>query len=159
MTVWWDVIKLKQHPVAYTTTPRNKPNRNAHTCPTKDMYENVHRSTIYSYPSEDGMLAPIRYGGGGLVTQSCPTLVTPWTVAHQVPLSMGFPQQNTGMGCLSLHQGIFLSQGSNPHLLNCRWVLYCWTTREAPSIRYIHLLIPRTCEHDLIWEESLCRCN
>ena len=29
-------------------------------------------------------------GGGGLVTKSCPTLVTPWTVACQAPLSMGF---------------------------------------------------------------------
>ena len=27
------------------------------------------------------------------VTQSCPTLVTPWTVAGQVPLSMGFSRQ------------------------------------------------------------------
>ena len=31
-------------------------------------------------------------GGGDLVTQSCPTLVTPWTVALQAPLSMGFPR-------------------------------------------------------------------
>ena len=31
--------------------------------------------------------------GGGLVAQSCPALVTPWTVALQVPLSMGFPRQ------------------------------------------------------------------
>ena len=30
--------------------------------------------------------------GGGLVTKSCPTLVTPWIVACQAPLSMGFPQ-------------------------------------------------------------------
>ena len=30
-------------------------------------------------------------GGGGLVTKSCLTLATPWTVAYQVPLSMGFP--------------------------------------------------------------------
>ena len=30
--------------------------------------------------------------GGGLVTKSCLTLVTPWTVAHQAPLSMGFFQ-------------------------------------------------------------------
>ena len=30
--------------------------------------------------------------GGGLVTQLCSTLVTPRTVACQVPLSMGFPQ-------------------------------------------------------------------
>ena len=28
--------------------------------------------------------------GGGLVPKLCPTLVTPWTVACQVPLSMGF---------------------------------------------------------------------
>ena len=30
--------------------------------------------------------------GGGSVARLCPTLVTPWTVAHQVPLSMGFFQ-------------------------------------------------------------------
>ena len=29
---------------------------------------------------------------GGLVTESCPTLATPWTVALQAPLSMGFPR-------------------------------------------------------------------
>ena len=29
-------------------------------------------------------------GGGGLVTKSCPTLVTPWAVASQAPLSMRF---------------------------------------------------------------------
>ena len=27
------------------------------------------------------------------VTQSCPTLVTPWTVAYQAPQSMGFSRQ------------------------------------------------------------------
>ena len=32
-------------------------------------------------------------GGGGLVAKSCPTLATPWTVAHQAPLSMGFSRQ------------------------------------------------------------------
>ena len=31
--------------------------------------------------------------GGDLVTKSCPTLVTPCTVAHQAPLFMGFPRQ------------------------------------------------------------------
>ena len=30
---------------------------------------------------------------GGLVIKLCPTLATPWTVAHQDPLSMGFPRQ------------------------------------------------------------------
>ena len=31
--------------------------------------------------------------GGGLVTKSCPTITTPWTVAHQAPLSIGFSRQ------------------------------------------------------------------
>ena len=32
-------------------------------------------------------------GGGGLVDESCPTLATPWTVACQAPLSVGFSRQ------------------------------------------------------------------
>ena len=32
------------------------------------------------------------------VTQSCPTLLTPWTVAYQPPLSLGFPRQKYWSG-------------------------------------------------------------
>ena len=32
-------------------------------------------------------------GGGCLVAKLCPTLVTPWTVARQAPLSMEFSRQ------------------------------------------------------------------
>ena len=32
------------------------------------------------------------------VTKSCLTLVTPWTAAHQAPLSMGFPKHEYGSG-------------------------------------------------------------
>ena len=35
------------------------------------------------------------------------------------------------MGCYFLLQGIFPTQGSNPSLLHCRWILYYWATREA----------------------------
>ena len=45
------------------------------------------------------------------------SFVTPWTVARQAPLSMGLPRQDTGVGCHFLLQGVFLTQGSNPHLL------------------------------------------
>ena len=31
--------------------------------------------------------------GGGLVTKLCPTLVTPWTVDCQAPLSVGLSMQ------------------------------------------------------------------
>ena len=36
--------------------------------------------------------------GGGLVAKSCPTLVTPWTVACQAPLSMGLSRQEYWSG-------------------------------------------------------------
>ena len=51
-------------------------------------------------------------------------LVTPWTIASQAPLSMGFSRRNTGVGCHALLQGFFLTQGSNPGLLHCRQILY-----------------------------------
>ena len=35
---------------------------------------------------------------GGLVTKSCPTLETSWTVACQAPLSMGFSRQEYWSG-------------------------------------------------------------
>ena len=43
---------------------------------------------------------------------------TPWTVACQAPLSMGFHRQDTGVGCHFLLQGIFPTQGSNSCLLS-----------------------------------------
>ena len=43
---------------------------------------------------------------------------TPWTVACQAPLSMGFSRRNTGVRCHPLLQGIFPTQGSNPHHLH-----------------------------------------
>ena len=37
-------------------------------------------------------------GGGGLVTKSCPTLATPWAVASQSPLSLGFSRHEYWIG-------------------------------------------------------------
>jgi len=34
------------------------------------------------------------------------------------------PGKNTGMSSHALLQGIFPTQGSNPGLPNCRWILY-----------------------------------
>ena len=41
------------------------------------------------------------------------------------------PGQNTGVGSLSLLQGVFPTQGSNPGLPQCRWLLYQLSHREA----------------------------
>ena len=48
---------------------------------------------------------------------------TPWTVAHQAPLSRDSPGKNTGVGCHFLLQGIFPTKGANPGLPHCRQTL------------------------------------
>ena len=48
--------------------------------------------------------------------------------------------KNTGVGCLSLLQGIFPTQGSNPGLLHCRQILYRLShqgSQEASAIRLL----------------------
>ena len=38
------------------------------------------------------------------------------------------------MGCLALLHEIVAIQGSNLHLLHCRWILYQWATREDRGV-------------------------
>ena len=63
---------------------------------------------------------------------SCVRLfATPWTGLHSPWNSLG---QNTGVGSLSLLQGIFPTQGSNPGLLHCRQILYQLSHKGSPRI-------------------------
>ena len=65
---------------------------------------------------------------------SCVRLfVSPWTIAYQASLSMGFPGKNIGVGCHFLLQGIFPTQGSNPGLQHCRQVLYPLSHQRSPK--------------------------
>ena len=43
------------------------------------------------------------------------------------------PGKNTGVGCHSLLQRIFLTQGSNQSLLHCRQILYCLRYQRSPK--------------------------
>ena len=78
-----------------------------------------------------------------LVTQSCPTLCDhmdrspPGSSVHG-----DSPGKNTGVGCHTLLQGIFPSQGSNPGLPHCRPIL-CHRSHQGsplPCLRYDNLL-------------------
>ena len=53
----------------------------------------------------------------GLVAKLCPTLVTPWTVALQAPLSVEFSRQEYWSGLPFPPPGDFPNPGSNPGLL------------------------------------------
>ena len=44
------------------------------------------------------------------------------------------PGQNTGVGSLSLLQGIFPTQGSNPDLPHCRQILYSLSHKGSPRM-------------------------
>ena len=75
---------------------------------TENMLFQQHKRRLYTWTSANGqyrnqidyILCSWRWRncGGDLVAQSCPTLATPWTVARQAPLSMGFSRQEYWSG-------------------------------------------------------------
>ena len=66
-----------------------------------------------------------------------PWLYSPWNS----------PGQNTGMGSRSLLQGIFPTQGSNPGLLQCRWIHYQLSHKGIP----IELIFPTAGSSPSCW--------
>ena len=67
------------------------------------------------------------------VAQSCLTLCNPVDYTVQ-----GILRPEYWMGSLSLLQGIFPAQGSNPGLPHCRWILYQLSHQGSPYI-YIYI--------------------
>ena len=60
-----------------------------------------------------------------LLTHSCPSLCDPMDYSLPGSSVLGdSPGKNTGVGFHDLFQGIFPTQGLNPGLLHCRWILY-----------------------------------
>ena len=60
-----------------------------------------------------------------LVSQSCPTLCDPTDCGPPGSSVHGdSPGKNIGVCCHAFLQGVFPTQGSNPRLLHCRWILY-----------------------------------
>ena len=63
------------------------------------------------------------------VSQSCLTLCDPMDYT-----AWNSPGQNTGVGSLSLLQGIFPTQQSNRGLLHCRQILYQLSYQGSPDL-------------------------
>ena len=78
--------------------------------------------------------------GGVMVTPYCaqplshvPLFVTPWTVAHQAPLSLGILQRRIlEWVAMPSSRGIFPTQELNRGLLHCRWILYQLSYQGSP---------------------------
>ena len=56
-------------------------------------------------------------------------------------MPQGNPGKNTGEGCHALLQEIFPTQGSNPDLPHCRWILYQLSHKGSPICIYYILKI------------------
>ena len=74
--------------------------------------------------------------------------MTPWAIARQAYLSMGFFRQEYRVSSHSLLQGIFPTQGSNPSLLHYRQILYNLSHQGSPVQSKIGLKI-------MVWP-SMC---
>ena len=84
-----------------------------------------------------------RKKGGGLVTKLCLTLVTPWTVAHQTPRSMGFSRQEYWSGLPFPPSGELPNPGTEPlSPALAGGVLYDRAPREAPFLPLGSLMLP-----------------
>ena len=57
---------------------------------------------------------------------------------------LGKPK-NTGVNNLSLLQGIFQTQESNPGLLHCRQILYCLSHQGSPFTPLVSAIVPCVC--------------
>ena len=69
---------------------------------------------------------------GGLVAKSCPKLATPWTVAHQAPLSLGFSRQEYWSRLPFSSPGDLPNLGVGPRSPTLAGKFFTfWTTREA----------------------------
>ena len=62
------------------------------------------------------------------------SFATPWTVALQAPLSLGFSQQEYWSWLPFPSPGIFLTQETNLGLLHCRHILYWLHYEGKPNI-------------------------
>ena len=82
-----------------------------------------------------------------LVTKLCPTLETPWTVACQAPLSMGFSRQECWSGFPFPSPGDLLDPGIEPSLLHCRQILYQLSYEGSPNLIEIFINSIHIFEH------------
>ena len=77
------------------------------------------------------------------VTKTWKSLTCVWLFA--TPWTGNFPGQNTGVGSLSLLQGLFPTQGSSSGLPHCRWILYQLTHQGSPWLPELLITLARVC--------------
>ena len=92
------------------------------------------------------------------VAQLRPTLCDPMDCSPPGSSVHGdSPGKNIGVGCLALLQGIFPTQGLNPGLLHCRWILY-HLSHQGSSNMYISNIDKSFIEQSFLTACDITRC-
>ena len=99
--------------------------------------------------------------GGGLVAKSCPTLVTPWTIACLAPLSMGFSRVRIlEWVAISFSRGSSQLQNQTSNSCIVGRFFTNWATREAhvpslPNLLRVFMVNVEFCQvlflYDFLW--------
>ena len=93
--------------------------------------------------------------------QLCLTLCNPMDCSHPAPLSIAFSRQESWRGCHALLQGIFLTQGSNLHVLHWQAGSLPQAPPGKPYSPFIILLVAQMVKKLLamwdIWAQFLGR--
>ena len=100
----------------------------------QDGWRNL-RGTHLHYKSNNSLgcnMQPGNYSGSD--SSESHSFVSDSLQPHGLYSPRNSPGQNTGMGSLSLLQGIFPTQGSNPCLPHCRWILCQLSHKGSPRI-------------------------
>ena len=90
-------------------------------------YREMHHSILPMFPPQTGQCQASSRACAVLclVAQSCSTLCDSMDYSPSSSSVHGdSPGKNTRVGCHALLQGICPTQGSNPGLPHCRWILY-----------------------------------
>ena len=93
----WVAASTSQTPRC--VSPAQPPFLDPHLPLNTDVHRDISQGCIQAQPEGPQLFPGSTFSGGdGVVMQSCPTLSTPWTVACQGPLSMGFSKQEHWSG-------------------------------------------------------------
>ena len=84
------------------------------------------------------------------VTQLCPTLQPHGLQLDRFLCPWNSPGKNAGVGSHCLFQGIFPTQGLNPHILHCRQILY-YLSHQGSS----HLVELKYTKEIVAWLKSI----
>ena len=85
--------------------------------PSEQKQKNCHKKNFFKIKDHYVTVKICHDSSCSLATKLCLTPLTPWTLASLL-CPWDFPGKNTEMGYHILLQGIFPTQGLNPHLLH-----------------------------------------